>query len=91
MAARVRGRRAAPNSRTLGDGDMGLLDMGAEYHCYTSDITCSYPINGQFTPDQRLVYGAVLEAQRAILARMAAGVSWVELHRLMWKQARRIS
>ena len=37
------------------NGDMGLLDMGAEYHCYCSDITCSYPVNGRFTPEQRVV------------------------------------
>jgi len=43
---------------------MALLDMGAEYHCYCSDITCSYPVNGRFTPEQRTVYEAVLEAQR---------------------------
>ena len=53
---------------------MGLLDMGAEYHCYTSDITCSYPVNGKFTENQRMVYSAVLDAQRQILAVMKPGV-----------------
>ncbi|GER25158.1 Xaa-pro dipeptidase [Striga asiatica] len=50
------GHAAAPNDRTLGDGDMALLDMGAEYHFYGSDITCSFPVNGKFTRDQSLVY-----------------------------------
>ncbi|KAL6006004.1 hypothetical protein ACLOJK_040049 [Asimina triloba] len=37
------GHAAAPNERTFEDGDMALLDMGAEYHFYGSDITCSFP------------------------------------------------
>ena len=43
----------------MGAGDLALLDMGAEYHCYAADITCSFPIVGQggrFTDKQRLVY-----------------------------------
>lgn len=64
------GHASAPNDRTLLDGDMALLDMGAEYHFYGSDITCSFPINGQFTEDQTIVYGAVLEAQKAVIAAM---------------------
>ncbi|KAI4963226.1 hypothetical protein ZWY2020_016949, partial [Hordeum vulgare] len=43
------GHAAAPNDATLVDGDMALMDMGAEYNFYASDITCSYPINGKFT------------------------------------------
>ncbi len=50
------------------NGDMALLDMGAEYHCYCSDITCSFPVNGKFTDDQKLIYEGVLNAQRAVLA-----------------------
>ncbi|KAG8070261.1 hypothetical protein GUJ93_ZPchr0006g46164 [Zizania palustris] len=37
------GHAAAPNDWTLNDGDVTLMDMGAEYHFYGSDITCSYP------------------------------------------------
>uniref|UniRef100_A0A2P2LCM9 Xaa-Pro dipeptidase n=1 Tax=Rhizophora mucronata TaxID=61149 RepID=A0A2P2LCM9_RHIMU len=50
------GHAAAPNDRTLLDGDMALFDMGAEYQFYGSDITCSFPVNGKFTSDQALVY-----------------------------------
>ena len=46
------GHAGAPNSRLIQDGDIGLYDMGAEYHCYCSDITSSFPANGVFTPDQ---------------------------------------
>ncbi|KAG5024411.1 hypothetical protein JHK86_020325 [Glycine max] len=36
--------------------NMALFDMGAEYHFYGSDITCSLPVNGKFTSDQSLIY-----------------------------------
>jgi len=79
------GHAGAPNERQLSDGSMALIDMGAEYNCYCSDITCSYPVNGKFTPDQAMVYGAVLEAQRQIFAAMRPGVTWPDMHRLMWR------
>jgi len=44
-----------------------LFDMGGEYYCYVSDITCSFPANGKFTPRQKFVYEAVLAANRAVL------------------------
>ncbi|XAR67184.1 Xaa-Pro dipeptidase [Bertholletia excelsa] len=79
------GHAAAPNDRTLQDGDMALLDMGAEYHFYGSDITCSFPVNGKFTSDQCLVYNAVLDAHYAVISAMKPGVSWVDMHRLAEK------
>jgi len=44
-----------------------LFDMGGEYYCYVSDITCCFPANGKFTPRQKLIYEAVLAANRAVL------------------------
>ena len=77
------GHAGAPNDRVLADGSLALLDMGAEYHCYTSDITCTYPVgNGGFSPPQRLVYNGVLDAQRAVLAEIRPGANWADLHRL---------
>eukprot|EP00475_Leptophrys_vorax_P042366 TRINITY_DN79933_c0_g1_i1.p1 TRINITY_DN79933_c0_g1~~TRINITY_DN79933_c0_g1_i1.p1 ORF type:complete len:242 (+),score=19.98 TRINITY_DN79933_c0_g1_i1:65-727(+) len=61
---------------------MALLDMGGEYFTYGADITCSFPVNGKFTADQKLVYEAVLAAQRAVFAAMRPGVNWVDMHRL---------
>ena len=75
------GHAGRPNSRLLTSSDIALLDMGAEYHCYASDITCSYPVSGQFTDDQRRVYEAVLSAQVSILSKLKPGVSWLEMHR----------
>ncbi|XP_074269440.1 uncharacterized protein LOC141592603 [Silene latifolia] len=79
------GHAAAPNERTFKDGDMALLDMGAEYHFYGSDITCSFPVNGKFTDDQCLVYNAVLDAHDSVIAAMKPGVSWINMHLLAEK------
>ncbi|XP_021807054.1 xaa-Pro dipeptidase [Prunus avium] len=79
------GHAAAPNDKTLEDGDLALLDMGAEYNFYGSDITCSYPVNGKFSSDQALIYNAVLEAHNAVISTMKPGVSWVDMHKLAEK------
>ncbi|KAL4652626.1 hypothetical protein ACB092_01G245600 [Castanea dentata] len=79
------GHAAAPNDRALEDGDMALLDMGAEYHFYGSDITCSFPVNGKFTSDQSLIYNAVLDAHDAVISTMKPGVNWVDMHLLAEK------
>lgn len=79
------GHAGAPNERRLERTDIALLDMGCEYFCYTSDITCSFPVSGTFSPDQRAVYETVLDAQTQILNAMRPGVPWPDLHRLMWR------
>ena len=75
------GHAGAPNNRQLREGDIALLDMGAEYHCYASDITCSYPVTGKFSNDQLCIYEAVLAAQVAVIDVLRPGVSWPEMHR----------
>uniref|UniRef100_H2ZPY4 Xaa-Pro dipeptidase n=1 Tax=Ciona savignyi TaxID=51511 RepID=H2ZPY4_CIOSA len=52
--------------RRIRPGWMDLFDMGGEYYCYASDITCSYPVNGKFTDDQKAIYNAVLKSNRAV-------------------------
>ncbi|KAL4583494.1 hypothetical protein LXL04_008068 [Taraxacum kok-saghyz] len=79
------GHAAAPNDRTLRDGDMALLDMGAEFHFYASDITCSFPVNGKFTSNQRLIYNSVLDAHDDVISTMKPGVNWVDMHKLAEK------
>uniref|UniRef100_A0A7N9B1D1 Xaa-Pro dipeptidase n=1 Tax=Mastacembelus armatus TaxID=205130 RepID=A0A7N9B1D1_9TELE len=76
------GHAGAPNDKTIQDGDMCLFDMGGEYYCYSSDITCSFPANGKFTADQRAIYEAVLKSSRAVMAAMKPGVKWTDMHRL---------
>jgi len=76
------GHAGAPNDKLICDGDMCLFDMGGEYYCYTSDITCSFPANGKFTEDQRMIYEAVYKASRAVMAAVKPGVKWADMHRL---------
>uniref|UniRef100_A0A3Q3DZR6 Xaa-Pro dipeptidase n=1 Tax=Labrus bergylta TaxID=56723 RepID=A0A3Q3DZR6_9LABR len=76
------GHVGAPNDKTIADGDMCLFDMGGEYYCYSSDITCSFPANGKFTADQRAIYEAVLKSSRDVMAAIKPGVKWTDMHRL---------
>lgn len=64
------------------DGEMCLFDMGANYGGYAADITCSFPANGKFTEDQKMVYNAVLAARDAVIEQAREGVSWVDMHKL---------
>lgn len=74
------GHTGEPNARRIDEDDHCLFDMGAEYQCYASDVTCSFPANGRFTDKYKAVYESVLNAQRAVYALMEPGVSWVECH-----------
>jgi Xaa-Pro dipeptidase len=76
------GHQGAPNDAVMREGDLFLNDSGAEYHGYSADITCTYPVGGKFTPEQRDVYDAVLAANRAVQAAMKPGVPWPDMHRL---------
>ncbi len=51
------------NNMPLKDGDLLLIDAGAEYDGYAADITRTFPVNGKFTPAQREVYDVVLDVQ----------------------------
>ncbi|XP_011869675.1 PREDICTED: xaa-Pro dipeptidase isoform X2 [Vollenhovia emeryi] len=76
------GHAGAPNSKVIKDGDMCLFDMGGNYCGYAADITCSFPANGKFTEDQKLIYNAVLKARDAVLAAAKPGVVWTDMHLL---------
>ncbi|QQS32425.1 MAG: aminopeptidase P N-terminal domain-containing protein [Acidobacteriota bacterium] len=52
------------NNMPLKDGDLLLIDAGAEFRGYASDITRTFPVNGKFTPAQREVYDVVLDVQK---------------------------
>lgn len=57
-----------------------LMDLGAEYHGYTADITRTIPISGKFSPDQKAIYDIVLKAQEAAMKKVKPGVSFAELN-----------
>jgi Xaa-Pro aminopeptidase len=74
---------AGPNStalhydklgRKIEDGDIVVLDVGAQYSGYAADITRTLPANGKFTPRQREIYDIVFGAQTAALAAMKPGM-----------------
>ncbi len=52
------------NNRPLKDGDLLLIDAGAEYQGYAADITRTFPVNGKFTKAQREIYDVVLDVQQ---------------------------
>jgi Xaa-Pro aminopeptidase len=61
------------NDATLSDGDLLLIDAGAEYQGYASDITRTFPVRGRFTEGQREIYDLVLEAQLACIEMVRPG------------------
>ncbi|MGO0576693.1 aminopeptidase P family protein [Ornithinimicrobium panacihumi] len=69
------------NTGDLVDGDLLLLDAGVETDSlYTADVTRTIPVNGTFSPAQRKVYDAVLEAQEAGLAAARPGNRFKDVH-----------
>jgi len=69
------------NSRQICDGDLVLVDAGAEYDYYSADISRTFPANGKFSGIQRDVYSIVLEAQMAAIEAVHPGNSVEHIHR----------
>jgi Xaa-Pro aminopeptidase len=67
------------NDDTLRDGDLVLVDAGAEYRGYASDITRTFPVNGRFTEAQREIYELVLHAQVSCVNMAGPGITMDEL------------
>ena len=63
------------NNGQINDGDLILIDAGAEYQGYAADITRTFPANGKFTHAQREIYSLVLKAQKSVLDMLAPGVT----------------
>ena len=63
------------NRRKMEDGDLVIVDIGAEYRYYTADITRTYPVNGKFTPRQREIYQLVLDCQSECAKRVKPGTT----------------
>jgi Xaa-Pro aminopeptidase len=73
------------NSAQCQDGDVILLDIGAEYANYNADMTRSVPVNGRFTERQRAVYNAVLRVLNESSQMLRPGNLWDEYHREVGK------
>ncbi len=66
------------NDAEIKDGDLILLDVGAEYGNWASDMTRCVPANGKFSPRQKEVYEAVLRVKDAAAKMLKPGVIWAE-------------
>ncbi|WP_028485139.1 Xaa-Pro aminopeptidase [Hydrogenovibrio halophilus] len=74
------------NRAAIAQGDLVLVDAGAEFEGYAGDITTTFPANGHFSAPQARLYNWVLKAQRAAIDCIAPGVSYFKVH----ETARRI-
>lgn len=73
------------NNQQCKDGDMILLDVGAEYANYSSDMTRSIPVNGRFTDRQKAVYNAVNNVKEEATKMLVPGTIWAEYHKEVGK------
>ena len=64
------------NNQALTPGDLVLIDAGAEFESYAADVTRTFPVNGVFSTEQRLIYTLVLQAQHAGIAAIKPGATW---------------
>jgi len=69
-----------PNTRMMEDGDLLLMDIGAEYGYYTADITRTIPVNGKFSGEQKTIYQLVLDAQKAAIEQMVPDNGFLDGH-----------
>ena len=68
------------NNAQLNDGDLLLIDAGAEYQGYAADITRTFPVNGRFSAEQKALYEIVLQAQLTAIDAVQPGNSWNAPH-----------
>lgn len=64
------------NNSILANGDLLLLDLGAQFDYYSADITRTVPVNGHFTDRQRQLYEIVLEGQRKVIDTIRPGIEF---------------
>ncbi|MCD9019339.1 aminopeptidase P family protein [Parachryseolinea silvisoli] len=69
------------NNQVCQDGDLVLLDVGAEYANYNADLTRTIPVNGRFSKRQKEVYNAVLRVKRHAYSLLRPGVKYYEYHK----------
>ncbi|MEM7484003.1 MAG: aminopeptidase P family protein [Bacteroidota bacterium] len=73
------------NNQQVKDGDLILMDVGAEYANYSSDMTRTIPANGKFTDRQKAVYNAVLRVKNEATKLLIPGTIWAEYHKEVGK------
>jgi len=70
-----------PSARRVGDGELVLIDAGAECRGYAGDVTRTYPASGRFTPEQQELYAIVAAAAERATERCTPGTEWRDVHR----------
>ncbi len=68
------------NNQICNSGDVILMDVGASYARYSSDLTRCVPVSGKFTPRQKEVYNAVLRVKNAAAKMLKPGIIWADYH-----------
>lgn len=68
------------NTRKMDAGDIVVLDFGADYEYYASDITRTFPVSGRFSEEQAKIYQIVLDAQKAALEKIRPGATFGTLN-----------
>ena len=68
------------NNQQCKDGELILMDVGAEYANYSSDMTRTIPVSGRFTPRQKDVYNAVNRVKNDATNMLVPGTDWAEYH-----------
>jgi len=69
------------NDQIMQDGDLILMDLGAQYNQYASDITRTYPINGKYSDRQKVLYNIVLKANEEVIKMMKPGLEFAALNK----------
>ena len=67
------------NQRRMEPGDIVVMDFGPDFRYYVSDITRTFPVSGKFSREQALVYGIVLQAQKAALDAVRTGATFEDV------------
>ncbi len=73
------------NNQQVQDGDLVLMDVGAAYANYSSDMTRTLPANGRFTPRQKAVYKAVLRVKNEATSMLVPGTLWKQYNQEVGK------
>lgn len=69
------------NRKMLDGGNLLVIDAGAEYHGYTADVTRTFPVDGTFSAEEKIIYNIVYEAQEAGIRACKAGAEFRATHK----------
>ncbi|KAF3769967.1 Creatinase/aminopeptidase [Cryphonectria parasitica EP155] len=67
------------NNQDFGDRQLMVLDASAEFNCYASDVTRTFPLNGKFSDEAKRVYQIVADMQETCISMIRPGASWREI------------